>query len=300
MKAIEVKDVLGHQVNKNIIYCDCCGKEIKVSNYKVNNQKHHFCSKECYVNYQKRNQAVLICSVCGKEFARKKSQVDKMKDGTNATCSKQCCYELRKTLYKGENNHQFGLTGKKNGSWKSDERYSTSDNHYKLIRVENHPFRDKNNFVPQYKLVAEKYLLTKDNSIEIDGKLYLKPECVVHHIDFNKKNDDVNNLFIFPNEGIHILFHNLYKSGRVVDLNDFLKYYEDAYINKLYNYQWLYKAYISYDLSINKISKLFNIPYKSIQSEIYKHNLDNIKKQNKSKNEILNLIISDLSKKGDV
>ena len=234
---------------------------------------------------------ILICPICGKNFYRKKSQVDKMKDKDNATCSKKCCNELKKILYRGENNHQYGLTGKKNASWKSDIRYNNNnDNHYTMVRVENHPFRDKNNFVPRYRLVAEQYLLNKDNSIEINGNLYLKPECVVHHIDFNKKNDDVSNLYIFPNTSQHVIFHNAYKIGKIKSINEFEKYYQFVYVDRLYNFQWLYMAYVYYDLSINQISQLLEMPYGAIETQIVNQHLDIIKKEMRNKEKRLEFI----------
>lgn len=284
------------QLADNIIItkCDFCGKDIKITKERQKRNKHFFCNAECSKLYKKKDQIKIQCKICGKDVYRKKSQVEKMKHPENITCSKECCYKLRKTTYSGENNHQYGLTGNKNASWKSDERYNNDNKRYTLIRVENHPFCDQQNFVPEHRLIAEKYLLNEQNSIEIDGILYLKPECVVHHIDFNKKNNDVKNLYVFESESIHTLFHNLYKSKRINSLEEFLTYYQSTYVNKLYNYQWLYKAYVEYDLSINQISKLFNIPYNSVKTEIYKTELDVVKKNNKTHDLLINLIVQDL------
>ena len=232
----------------------------------------------------------LTCPICGKSFYRKKSEINNMKDKNNATCSKECCYELRKTLYSGKNNHQYGLTGNKNASWKSDIKYHKNNNRYTMIRVEDHPFRDKSNFVPKYRLVAERYLLNENNSIEINGKLYLKSECVVHHIDFNKKNDDVSNLYVFPNSSQHIIFHNAYKTGKIKNLDEFETYYKFVYIDRLYNFQWLYTAYVYYDLSINQISQLLDMPYKAIESQIINKQLDIIKREMRNKEKRLEFI----------
>lgn len=282
------------QEDKIIVNCDSCGKELKLTKRQYERSQHHFCSQNCSNEYKKRNQVECICAICGTSFSRKKSQIDKMKDSKNVTCSKKCCYELRKILYKNEGNPQYGLTGNKNSSWKSDERYKNYSNKYTLVRAENHPYCDKSNFVPEHRLIAEKYLLTNENSVEINDKRYLKQECVVHHIDFNKKNNSPNNLFVFENESIHTLFHNLVKSNRVKDIEDFFEYYKDNYINKILNYDWLYKAYIEFDLSVNQISDLFNIPYASIQTEINKNNLKQIKKENTHKNELMKLIKKEL------
>lgn len=221
----------------------------------------------------------LICPICGKSFYRKKSAIDNIKNKNNATCSKECCYEIRKTLYSGKNNPQYGLTGSKNASWKADIKYSKNDNHYTMIRVEGHPFRDKSNFVPKYRLVAEQHLLNENNSIEINGKLYLKPECVVHHIDFNKKNDEVSNLYVFPNSSQHVIFHNAYRAGKIKNLEEFKIYYKFVYIDRLYNFQWLYIAYVYYDLSINQISQMLDMSYKAIETQIINKQLDIIKKE---------------------
>lgn len=288
---------IGEKDKKVTTNCKYCGKELVMSKNKYNRNKTHFCNKECYLEYQKLNSTTLLCPVCGKSFVRKNSQLNKMDDINHATCSKECCYKLRKTLYAGVNNHQYGLTGNKNSSWKSDERYADeNDTHYKMIRVENHPFRNADNFVLEHRLIAEKYLLTETNSIQINGAQYLKPECVVHHIDFNKHNNNVENLYIFESEFEHILFHNLYRWKKIKDLNEFLIYYQKTYIEKLYNYDWLYKAYIIYDLSMNQISKLFNISYKSVQAEVYKHKLDQIKKEKAIKEKRLQFIVDDLLK----
>jgi len=39
----------------------------------------------------------------------------------------------------------------------------------------------------------------------------LKPEEVIHHIDFNKLNNDIDNLMVFPTNKEHIKFHTKLK-----------------------------------------------------------------------------------------
>ena len=220
------------------------------------------------VQVQNKINTEIVCAICGKKFHRKPSYIKKLKDINHATCSKECMYKMRKTLYSGEGNPQFGKKGYLNASWKSDIKYKD----YKFKRVLDHPFRDELDMVPVYRLVADKYLTNKENSIIINGKTYLKQECVVHHIDFNKQNDSPDNLYIFSNKSMHILFHNIY-GYRVNSITEFEKYYQEKYINKILDYTWMYTAYVKYGLSTNKISKLFDIPYKSVEMQVKNFNL---------------------------
>jgi len=253
-----------------------CGIEFQHKHTKKN-QKHKFCSLACSNNFKKSQKIKLICPICNKDFYRKKSQVDKVKDKNNLTCSKQCCYILRKTLYAGNGNHQHGIKGQLNSSWQHDE---VNKHGYKLIRVIGHPFTDKNDYIQEHRYVAEKHLLTKDFSINVNGELYLHPDCVVHHKDFNKLNNHIDNLYIFKNDSMHILFHNLI-FNKVQTIEEFELYYKDKYENKILNYDWLYMAYVSFGISANKLSQHFNIPYKSIQKQIYLFDLEK-EKQTKS------------------
>ena len=203
-----------------------------------------------------------------------------MKDKTHATCSKECCYALRKKLWSGEGNHQWGLKGKLNASWKSDLR--EQEGRYALVRCPNHPYRDDRDMVLRYILVAEEYLLTDDNSTYINGERHLKRECVVHHIDFDKTNDDPQNLHIFNNQHEHILFHNLY-GHKINSIEYFYAYYQTMYVNKLENYSWLYTAYITFRLSANQISNMYDIPHTTLSRYIKKFKLNETKKRDEEK-----------------
>ena len=59
-----------------------------------------------------------------------------------------------------------------------------------------HPLATKDGYIREHRLIAEQYLLTNENSIEIDGQKYLSPKYEVHHKDLNKLNNDPNNLEI--------------------------------------------------------------------------------------------------------
>ena len=106
---------------------------------------------------------------------------------------------------KGANNSQYGLRDNKNLSWKSDEKISSYG--YRLIRCLNHPFANSDGFMLEHRLIAGKFLLNNENSVKINGVLYLSPNFHVHHIDFNRLNNDKNNLYVID-KGMHIKFHN--------------------------------------------------------------------------------------------
>lgn len=142
-----------------------------------------------------------VCPQCGVRFHLKPCAVKKSKEHY---CSKKCFYESKKISFCGENNHQYGLKGSKNSSWKSDRKVSQYG--YIMVRCLDHPFREKDGFVFEHRLVAEENLLTDENSIEIDGKRYLKPDYCVHHKDFNRVNNSVENLVVMKKEE-HQSFH---------------------------------------------------------------------------------------------
>jgi hypothetical protein len=132
----------------------------------------------------------MTCPVCGNRFHLKPYAVKRFK---NHYCSKKCHYEAKKEYMKGEKNHQFGLVGSKNDSWRGGTRITRYG--YRLVQCIGHPFATKTcDYMFEHRLVAEKYLLTDENSVEIDGKLYLSPDYVVHHKNGNKLDNRVENL----------------------------------------------------------------------------------------------------------
>lgn len=129
------------------------------------------------------------CKICGTKFHCKQSQIDK---GGGKYCSQECHYIAKKEYMKGEGNHQYGIKGSKNGSWKSDEKITRYG--YRAIRMIGHPFADADDFVFEHRLIAEENLLNDKNSVEIDGKRYLSPGYVVHHKNFDRLDNSIENL----------------------------------------------------------------------------------------------------------
>lgn len=229
-----------YQIQYQDVKCDNCNKIFSCQTWRVKIRKHLFCSRKCEGEYN-RAKPNCECAFCGKLIHVKQSQMNKC---IKNYCSIECANKDKKIRYAGSKNHQYGLKGNKNSSWKSDEKISFYG--YKLIRVLDHPFKNCDDFVFEHRLVAEKYLLTNDNSIDINGKKYLKKGYVVHHLDFNRQNNDVSNLIIML-RGHHTALH-----VKMNNKDDFIPYCKE------------------YNLDIDKVYKnhLYNIEhYKYISNE---------------------------------
>lgn len=197
------------------VICEFCGKEFLCQSQRITEHKHLFCSQECATKFRKlMTKPNCVCPICGTKFHIKPSQLKKSK---NNYCSKECHYIAKQKYMKGNKNHQYGLKGDLNDSWTSDERISVYG--YKLIRKLNHPFRNCDDFVFEHRLVAEQYYLTDYNSIEIDGKKYLKREYDVHHIDFDKLNNSPENLIVLTRSE-HQKLHQMIKKKDKIGKNN--------------------------------------------------------------------------------
>lgn len=182
--------------------CANCGIDVPIYHKKRLTYKNVFCGKTCESLFKKSKNLNCECEICHKKFHRKQSQIDK---NEHQYCSNDCLTIAKKERMSGEKNHQFGLKGSLNSSWKSDERISTYG--YKLIRCLNHPFRNSDDMVFEHRLVAEQYLLTDENKITINGIDYLSSEYHVHHLDFDRLNNNVENLYVID-KTLHMKFHD--------------------------------------------------------------------------------------------
>ena len=199
------------------IKCDYCGKTLTITKQRYLKNKTHCCSRECMGNLHKA-EPNCECVICGKKIHRKQSQINKIK---NITCSYECCYKLKKQTMAGENNHQYGLTGELNSSFKNGEFISTWG--YKKIYCPMHP-ESKDNYVFEHRVLAEIYLIDNDNSYEYQDCKYLSKDYVVHHLDFNRLNNDINNLAVVKKND-HVKFHNIFREiirdnkGKIKNIN---------------------------------------------------------------------------------
>ena len=100
------------------IECIICGKK----DYPVDTKKFpkDFCSYKCYEEWQKwHKEPNCECAVCHRKMYLKPSRLKRVVNGI--TCSKECANILKSEYMKGKNNHQYGLVGDKNTSFKGNE-----------------------------------------------------------------------------------------------------------------------------------------------------------------------------------
>ena len=192
------------------VKCAFCGKIEIVSPCRA--KTYLCCSTECLANYRKsqhKTQIKCICPICGTTFWVKPSRVKRVK--TSICCSKECSNKLKETTYLGENNHQYGLIGDKNSSFKGKEIISNLG--YIFEYCPGHPKpcdkSIKGSRVRQHRLVVERNH-TKFNPEYfdiIDGWVVLKDEYDVHHINEIKTDNRLENLQILTREE-HSSLHN--------------------------------------------------------------------------------------------
>ncbi len=108
-----------------------------------------------------------------------------------------CARVSRSIVYSGEGNHQYGLKGELNPTYKKDVKVTNYG--YIKIRVLNHPFTDHAGWVLLHRFVMENYFLENDIDsylVAVEGYpfKYLSKEYIIHHIDGNRLNNCVSNL----------------------------------------------------------------------------------------------------------
>lgn len=140
-----------------------------------------------------------VCQICGKPIYIKPSKKKKQK---TFCCSRKCANVIRSEIFKGDKNPNYNKKREQNRLYKGNDHRYINTHGYVLVRApEDHPFKYKHDgMIKEHRLVAEQFLLNNENSIEINGKKYLKPDMIVHHKDHNKTNNDPSNLIIMSSE----------------------------------------------------------------------------------------------------
>lgn len=136
-----------HKIRKTVklrikVQCKICGKEEDVCPSRFKN--YCTCSRACNSIYLKnKSKPNTICPVCNKEFHCKPYHLKRCK---TVCCSRECDLVMRQIRMSGSNNHQYGLKGSLNASYKTDFNLT----HYKYIAGKNY-----------LKIQIMKYLLTE-------------------------------------------------------------------------------------------------------------------------------------------
>ena len=170
--------------------CLICGKEFEVPHWRKNAK---YCSTECRQEGLK-GELNCTCEVCGKQFHLKPYTLNRYK---HHCCSKQCLNILKQTLYAGEGNHQYGLKGELNSSYKGLEIFKNNNNNVDIFVYDpSHPNANKNGRVTKHRLIVEQNYKLFDYKYfeEINGRIVLKKSSNIHHIDGNHCNNDITNL----------------------------------------------------------------------------------------------------------
>lgn len=173
--------------------CLICGKEFQVPHCRENKAK--YCSRECQ-HKSLHGEKNVVCTQCGKKFHMKESQKNRYKRNCGIFCSKECFSQFQSSWFCGKNNHQYGLKGKLNSSFKDMDL--THKNHNIIdtfVYCPNHPYAERDR-VLKHRLIVEQNHQLFDASFfeEINGVIVLKKDLVVHHKDGNHSNDDISNL----------------------------------------------------------------------------------------------------------
>jgi hypothetical protein len=191
--------------------CNCCKSEYEVDHWRKETSK--YCSRKCSDKVKKGKNNVK-CTFCKKEFHMKKFQIERYSRTRGIYCSKEYQYKDLKEKMSGELNHQFGLKGQLNSSFKGIE-ITKKNNNVMDIRVYNptHPFCDLDGRVLKHRLIVEeKYkLFDKKCFIRINNLYFLKKEYDVHHIDGNHNNNNFSNLLPVT-KSEHTKIHNKNKN----------------------------------------------------------------------------------------
>jgi len=144
---------------------------------------------------QKANE--IICAECGGIGYVRTSSLGREENYCSLSCQ-------RKFMYK---------TGLDHPMYKGGDRIS---NGYRIILNKKHPYRDRDNYVPFHRLVAEEKI----------GR-YLNSDEVVHHLDGDKLNNNSDNLFICSkskHKTLHYdlerIAYKLYKENKIKFVNN--------------------------------------------------------------------------------
>lgn len=124
------------------------------------------------------SQEKQICDLYFKDKASQRKIAKQM-----GCCQRTICNTIKRKGYKARDH-----------LWKGGRLINTYG--YVMIYSPSHPHCNNHGYVKEHRLVMEKYL----------GR-YLEPEEVVHHRNKNKTDNQIENLGLFKNGGVHTKWH---------------------------------------------------------------------------------------------
>lgn len=190
------------------LVCCICGEKFKVPPSRAH--KATTCSHKCSVVYRAqglmRDKVEFRCPECGVTFFEHKSRA-----GWRRFCSNEC--RNKSAEYREDISDR--TQGEHNAMWKGGVTERLDG--YLYENCCEHPFAS-NGYVLQHRLVAERYLL-KNNPLSpclvaAGENLYLDPKLVVHHKNFDRKDNRIENLQIMTN-GDHQRLHVRLRAGKI-------------------------------------------------------------------------------------
>lgn len=204
--------------------CQICGKTFYVPHWRK--EKAKYCSVECQ-RKSLHGAANVVCTNCGNSFHMKPYRLQKYARHMGYFCSRSCETEYRKAWFAGSNNHQYGLKGSLNSSFKGEELPHGNHN-LTDVRVYA-PYRvdaNKHGRVVKHRLLVEQnWSLYPQEAFEIiKGQHVLKKGYDVHHADGNHNNNAISNLIVLTRNE-HTNVHNRqkhivrdHKTGRITSV----------------------------------------------------------------------------------
>jgi len=174
--------------------CNNCSSEYWVPTWRDDKSK--FCSRKCS-DEARRAKPNTKCTKCGTLFHMKEYSKKRYKRNHGFFCSRDCYSKYKSIAISGENNHQYGLKGHLNASFKG---HKINKRNHNLMDIREyapeHPFADVDGRVLHHRLLVEKnhFKFNKKYFTEIDGEFYLKRNVDVHHKDGNHENNNISNL----------------------------------------------------------------------------------------------------------
>lgn len=172
-----------------IVKCTNCKIKVYKSGERIKRAKSNFCSAKCFDEFRV-SRISQKCQNCGKLLARIPSHANRK--GKYIACSRECLAEL----WKGLNHSGFFKKGNLYEKCINYKDGTQDANGYIMVLDHEHPSRAKKDYVYQHRLVMEKKI----------GR-YLDSKEVVHHINFNKQDNRVENLMLFATDGEHLKYH---------------------------------------------------------------------------------------------